>query len=136
MAKLRKMLDSNDGFMKGHQNVGAKTYKRKSPSWVYSNTLIQRLILKSFPNVKKNVSQRQNAARWATVIQLYFRLKYTYTQVAEEMNTTPLKVRCMLRSIHRVSKGLRANGTGTLGNKKGRPKKTVLQNQGTSGETI
>jgi len=130
--KLRQSLDSNDTFMGGgHQIVKPRTYKshvrRQTPSWVFKDSEVQKVLLRSFPKLKTNAKQRDAAARWAAVINLFFRLGYTDTQVAQELGTSPLKIECVVRSIRRASQGLRTDGRGLLGaRKRGRPKKHAV----------
>lgn len=122
--KLRQQIDQNDTFsLGGHRIVHARTHKRKVPLWALNDTKVQALLLRSFPKLHTDARQQEAAGRWAAIIHLYFRMKYTRSQVAEEIGSTVIKVRDVLRSILRVSKGLRANGTGVLGAPKGRPKK-------------
>lgn len=121
--RLRSRFDANDHFMSGHGVVKARTYKRKTPTWVFDDQKVQGLILRSFPKAKSSKTQREGAARWAAVIHLYFRLGYTASQVADEINSTTTKVEFVVRSIYRVSKGRSANGSGLLGAKRGRPRK-------------
>jgi DNA-binding NarL/FixJ family response regulator len=123
MAQLRNVMDGGEQFMGGHGIVKARTYKRKVPEWTKSDKAIRKVILRAFPKTTEDPSQRKAASRWASVIHLYFRLGYTRSQIAEELNSTTLKIHNVVRSILRVSKGLRADGTGVLGAPKGRPRK-------------
>jgi hypothetical protein len=108
-------LDQNDGFMQGgHQIVQARTYKRKTPAWVYKDSEIQKVLLRAFPKLATDDRQRDSAGRWGLVIHLYFRLGYTRGQIAEELDTTTERVKGLIRSIYRVSKGRRADGRGPL----------------------
>ena len=132
-AQLRRVLDGNDGFISGgNQIVGARTYKRKTPKWVLDDKKIGILLLRSFPKLATNSSQREAAGRWAAIIHLYFRMGYTRNQVADEIGSTEEKIKSIIRSIRRVFKGLRANGSGKLSGKRGRPKNSAsnLPNQG------
>ncbi len=122
--QLRRSFDSKDAFVSGgHQVVQARSNKRLIPDWAMSDTRVREILLRSFPNLKTNVRQRNAAARWMWIIQLYYRLGYTYTQVAEEIGSNPEKVRCVLKSVRRVAIGRRADGRGLLTGKRGRPKK-------------
>lgn len=113
MAKsLRQVLDQSDRFNVAHQVTGARTYKRRVPTWAMNDQLIRRLLLKTFPKMATSKVQRASAARWGAVIHLYFRMGYTRSQIAEEIGSTAVKVHGVIRSILRVSKGLRADGSG------------------------
>ena len=96
------------------QVVQARTYKRKKPTWVWNDKKIRDLIVRAFPKMETSRTQRESAARWASVIHLYFRMGYTRAQIAEEIGSTTGKIHGIIRSISRVSKGLRADGTGRL----------------------
>jgi hypothetical protein len=114
MAQLRNVMDGGEQFMGGHGIVKARTYKRKVPEWTKSDKAIRKVILRAFPGLASDPEQRKAASRWANVINLYFRLGYTRSQIAEEIGSSSSKVHGVIRSILRVSKGLRANGTGKL----------------------
>lgn len=94
------------------------------PEWVMDDGEVQRILLRSFPNLNTNPLQRQRASRWNRIIYLHYRLRYTYAQIAEEMELTEAQVRRLIHSISRASAGLRANGTGAISGKKGRPRKS------------
>lgn len=122
--QLRDAVDSNDPFVsRGHQIVTARSNNREIPTWALNRSKIQAILLCSFPKLKTDSRQRNAAARWTWVIQLYFRMGYTYTQVAEEIGSSPTKIDSVIRSIKRAAQGRSANGSGLLGRKRGRPKK-------------
>lgn len=124
--ELRRSLDSNDQFISGgHQLVQARSYKRQMPDWAKSQSSIRKLLLRSFPKLETSPRQRSAASRWAMVINLYFTMGYTRSQIAEEMGTSEIRIIGVLRSITRASRGQSANGTGVLGRKRGRPRKIV-----------
>src|SRR5271157_4589288 len=122
--QLRGSFDPKDSFTTAHQFVQARSNKRTTPDWAMNNTRVREILLRSFPHLKKDVRQRNAAARWMWVIQLYYRLGYTYVQVAEEIGSSPVKVKNIIRSIKRVARGQSANGSGLLGRKRGRPRKS------------
>jgi hypothetical protein len=57
---------------------------------------VRQVLMSAFPRMNENSEagkrQREDAGRWAAVINLYFRLKYTSTQVADELYPSHLKV--------------------------------------------
>lgn len=123
LKQLHQSFDPQDEFLnEGHQIVKARAYPRKPPLWAMSDTKIRQLILRSFPKAHTSDTQRAAAGRWASVIHLYFRMGYTRPQIAHEIGSTTTKVHGIIRSILRVSKGLRANGQGKLKGSRGRPK--------------
>lgn len=97
-----------------YQIEQARSYRRIQPLWVRNEKKVAALILRSFPKAKTNKGQREAAARWASVIHLYYRMGYTRSQIAHEIGSTETKVSGIIRSITRVSKGLRADGSGKL----------------------
>lgn len=119
------MVDGNDSFFGGHQIVKARSYKREIPTWARNSALLQKMMLQSFPSLKTNAQQRDGAKRWAAVITLYFVMGYTAGQVATEVGSTKEKIRFVVRSISRAVKGLRADGCGQKGGKRGRPRKNM-----------
>lgn len=104
------------------QIVQARTYRRVSPLWTKSDKKIQELVTRSFPKMQTDPVQRAAAARWVSVIHLYFRMGYTRSQIAHELGSTYTKIKGIIRSITRVSNGLRADGYGKLKGFRGRPK--------------
>lgn len=121
--KLKNNIDTNWAF----EVVRARTYDRTTPLWTKSDKKIQVLVARAFPKIRDSERQREAAARWVAVIHLYFRMGYTRSQIAEELGSTVAKVHGVIRSILRVSNGLRADGSGKLGNPKGRPRRHALQ---------
>lgn len=105
----------------GHQIVGPRKRKRDVPEWAQSTEKIKAILLRSFPKLKTDQRQRARAARWARIVHLYFRLGWTFTQVAEEMSMKPGNLHNMTVSIRRAANGLRADGKGPRGGKRGNP---------------
>ena len=124
--QLRRVVD--DAFVGGgHQIVKVRQRKRLIPSWANNNERVKEIILRSFPKLDSDAKQHATAARWVRIVQLYFRAHYTRAQVAEEMGLTSEQVKGVIRSMRRVSVGRRANGTGNLGGRPGRPKTRASQ---------
>ena len=134
--KLRKKMDGNDPFAtSGHQIVKVRSSKtKKIPKWADDVVQIRQIILRSVPKLATDSKQRTGAARWALMIQLYYKMNYTHSQIVAELNEQPdgkvvtlSGVRSIIRSIKRVAEGRRADGTGMLGKPKtGRKKRTCL----------
>ena len=110
MRGLRSVFDGKDGFMTGHQILKVRRPKRKTPEWTRTQTGIQQILLKAFPKLKTDESQRQRAGRWARVIQLYFLSAKSYRETAEEMGEKTRTIEMLIRSIHRTVKGIPVNG--------------------------
>ena len=87
---------------------------------------MQKILLRSFPKLAVNQKQRNRAARWARVIHLYYRLQWTYRQVAAEIKMKPDAVHDMIKGIRRVAKGVRVDNSGLHGVvPRGRPRKAL-----------
>ncbi len=123
--QLRTILDGDDPFMVGgHQKSSLRKKERIVPEWTKNDKKVREVLLRSFPKLRTDPKQRYQAARWARIIHLYFRMQYTYRQVAAELDMPLKAMESMIRSIKRVAAGRRANGTGLLGSiPVGRPKK-------------
>jgi len=124
--RLRRQVDGNDGFTSGHQIITLRQSNREDPEWTKSDAEIREVLRRSFPKLDTDAGQRFRAGRWMRVIQLYFRKHYTHGQIAAEMGLKYRNVESLICRIKRVSKGERANGTGMLGNPRGRPRKSVM----------
>jgi hypothetical protein len=98
----------------GHRNISPRSYKREVPLWVKSEKKIRQFLLQQFPKLATDERQRERAATWALVINLYYRVGYTHTQIAEFIYGDPrigfCKIRGIIRSIQKTSRGLRADG--------------------------
>jgi hypothetical protein len=136
--QIRKQIDGDDTFFGGHRvrtACGAKgkhigSRGRTTPQWTKTDIGVRKVLLRAFPKLNIEERQREKAARWARIIHLYYRMNYTYAQIAEEMSLhSPgekrpyRKVERLLESIKNVGAGLSA--LGTVRKLRGRPKKFV-----------
>jgi hypothetical protein len=123
--QLRGKFDGQDPFMvQGHQIIKTRRDDRDVPAWAKNNKQIQKILLHSFPKLHTNARQHAGAARWARIIQLFFRMRMTRNQVAEQMELSENVVRRTIQNIRRAASGRRANGTKPTGRRSGRPRKT------------
>jgi hypothetical protein len=124
-AELRGHVDGQDPFMTGgHQIIKMRRGNRVIPDWAKNNKKMQAMLNRSFLELRTNPKQRARAARWATVIQLYFRMQMTRGQVAAQMGLDQGVVKRLIDNIHLASKGLKSGGKGPYSNRpNGRPKK-------------
>lgn len=123
--QLRQILSGEDRFHISHQIIQERRIQRKIPDWTKNDKMIRDLLFRSFPRLDSNTTHRFRASRWARVIHLYYRIGLTYGQVAAEMSITPKAVADLLLRINRVSRGQRANGTGSFTTRKGKSVKVV-----------
>ena len=109
--QLRAIFDGIDPFMTGgHGKKKSRTRKKPIPEWAQSDKALVELLLRTFPKLQTNAIQRRRAGRWAAIIYLFFRLRWTRGWIAAELGMTPRNVRDTVRSIRRSAAGLRANG--------------------------
>jgi len=109
--QLRTKFDSKDGFVSsGHQIKKIRAHSRVVPDWTADDQAVQKLLLRSFPNLKTSPYQRKFAGRWVRVIHLFYRMGLSRTEIAKEMRVRDRVIKDALRSIKRASRGLRADG--------------------------
>src|SRR5208337_1657458 len=121
MSKKSKLLRSqvDDTFVGGgHQVVKARERKRTIPEWATDRRRVREILLRSFPKLQTNPRQRDRAARWARIIQLYFCAHYTNKQVAEEMGLSLMQAKNAILHIRRAAVGKRSDGRGPLTGKR------------------
>ncbi len=105
-------FDGNDPFMTGgHQIIKTRRGNRVIPEWARDNKKIQKILLKSFPKLGTDRKQRAQAARWAAIIQLYFRVQMTRSQVEAETKLSQNVVKMLIRNIARAASGKPSYGT-------------------------
>ena len=123
-SQLRKILDNDDTFLwSGHQIIKLRRHQHKRPEWSKHEDQIRGLIMRAFPRCNENseigLRQRERAGRWARVIQLYYVMGYTYSQVAEELEQPLRRIHKVIDHIRMASKGRRANYSGMYAKKRG-----------------
>jgi hypothetical protein len=123
MQRLRKRMDGNDNFMEGHQIKTIRTRTREIPPWTLNDAEVQKVVMRSFPDWRKNRRHTAGAGRWVRIIQLYYRMQMPIHMVAKEMEVTLGTAKNLLLHIRRVSQGRAANNSGPLNRPTGRPKK-------------
>lgn len=122
--ELRVFFDGNDQFMnKGHRILKRLRREKDVPAWTLNNILVKKVLIRSFPNLLKDPTQKTRAARWFLLIDLYFRQRWSRTEIAAEMKISYPAVDCLVRNILRAGEGRRSDGDGTLGRPKGRPRR-------------
>ena len=148
---LRGKFDGDDPIMRGLKTAGNSRSAHNqrvanTPEWTKNDASIRAVLLRAFPKMNTNPTQRQRAGRWAFIIQYYFRLSFTTLHVAmllphgtdkprpsaeaplplaaklEEMKRRTKIVEDTVARILRVAKGLRTDKKPRSG-KMGRPRK-------------
>lgn len=107
---LKKIVEVGDDFLFSSQPTQIRRRKRNNCKWAADSEQIQKLLLKVFPKLHTDLVQRRGAARWAHVIQLYFRTALSYSEVAEEMYEKKETIHNIIRRIQRAKKGKPVNG--------------------------
>ena len=115
MSKRSNILKQTIGDFGGYQVVKARRQERKNPDWVNNDAKIKGFIIRAFPKLDTDPRQVEAARRWVRVVYLYFRMGYTNTQTAEEMNLTLDQVGSIIRSLRRAAVNRWANGDGRHG---------------------
>jgi hypothetical protein len=118
-AQLRRYFDGAESFMTGSQIRKRRQGTHAIPPWTMSNAAVAEVLLRSFPHLHERTRlgsrQRLRALRWTQVINLYFRMNRTRSQVLKEMRTrwpglTLKIINHVIEDIVNVGKGLSANG--------------------------
>ena len=85
--RLRQEFDGSDAIMRGLKTVGnsrsAHTQRvENTPEWLMNDVAVRAVLLRAFPKMNTNPTQRDRAGRWALIIHYYFRLGYTALHAA------------------------------------------------------
>ena len=99
--KLLKEVFGVDGFQVHHTPY--RREKKKTPEWAIKDENLRTILLVAFPRLHINASQRKSAARWAQVIQLFYRQGWTETEVADEMLETVCSIRHLVFRIRKLA---------------------------------
>lgn len=113
--RLRALIDSDDSFLAGgtgHQIQKERVLERETPSWAIDNRELRKIIETAFPKWRKNAKQRHQAARWAQVVYLFYRMHLPRQHVAAEMKISIETVKNLLKRIRRTANGVRSDNTG------------------------
>src|SRR5579863_3596510 len=98
LSGLRSVFDGKDNFMSAHRILKVRRHKRIVPEWVFNDKKIKEVLLKSFPKLREDETQRIRAGRWMRVIQLYFRSQKSYRETAEELGEKTRTIEMIIRS--------------------------------------
>lgn len=102
-AQLRKVIDGADSFMTGFAVGAPRTYARKLPAWTMDDSRVRALLERSFRWMHCNKAHRKQAGRWASIIYLYYRMGYTYKQLAEALGESAHRTRYALDDIRKAA---------------------------------
>ena len=105
--ELRGKMDGRDPFVSGgHQIIKVPQSPRQTPLWARDKKTISRILLAAFPKLESDPKQRASAARWAVLIQLYFRTLMSRKQTAEQMSLSLETVKGLALRIKRLAVNL------------------------------
>ena len=142
IGSLRHKFDGSEPFMSGgHQLItttGASQHKRrlaKLPVWALDDVIIKSILLTAFPRLQTDDNQRARAGKWASIINYYFKMGWTQSKIADEMNLTEYNVNTTIRAIKRAANGKNSK-TGRPRGKRGRPKKNTALIETPNGDTL
>jgi len=117
LKQLRRRMDGSDPFMtNGHQILKIRKRAKKVPDWATDNMKTQKLLLTAFPKLKTDPKQRARAARWGSIIHMFYRMNDTYSGIGSELHMTAKAVETVLWRIRR-------HASGRIVRHRGRPKK-------------
>src|SRR5579859_1728966 len=104
-ARLRTKIDSNDQFLTGGFEVKKiRAREHETPEWALSNKKVQEILLKAFPTLHKTKPSRARAARWASVIYLYYRMGLPQQVVMRELKMTKPVFRTICQRVEAIAK--------------------------------
>lgn len=107
---FRTIMSVGPSFIKGHQIMKIRRRARRAPQWAYDDEKIKKLLVTSFPKLATDDVQRKRAGRWAQVIQLYFRMKRSQRETAEETGQSIRDIHDILVRIRRAASGKPVDG--------------------------
>lgn len=116
-SRLRKFMDGADTYVAGgHATRGAATTSHadrlaRTPEWVNDNSKVQKVLLTAFPKLLTSRGHRTKAARWARIIQLYYRMGLPTARVAEILG---IKVNSLIQILFRINTAAKRNITSPL----------------------
>jgi len=97
----------------------------RTPEWSGDDGEVRLLLAKIFPNKDTNPLQRKRAGEWMRMIQYYFRMHLTHSQITMKTNWSEDKVKSLIRNIKRAKNGERTDTHKPKHGKRGRPKKNT-----------
>lgn len=80
------------------------------PDWAKSDEGLKEVLLSAFPKAETDEKQAVSAGRWMRVLYLYYRMRFSVDDIAEEMQIPVETVRNITRRAKRVGRGEPANG--------------------------
>jgi hypothetical protein len=131
--QLRAVFDRADQFM-GARGVGHKIKTQRAPKhqvatpeWMSSNDDVAKFLERVFPKLNADPRQHKHAARWAFVIETYFRAQnMSRRSIAVQLEVSAATVASIIQHIRRAAEGLRQDGVPRTGRPKGRPRKSPV----------
>lgn len=84
---LRQRFDGSDAVVRGLKTAsttrsGHDQRVANAPEWLMNDPAVRAVLLRAFPKMNTNPTQRNRAGRWALLINLYFRQGVTTLGVA------------------------------------------------------
>jgi hypothetical protein len=102
--QLRKGIDGGDQFMDAFQIAKIRTIDRELPEWAMNNKRVQEVLLVAFPTLKRTKASRKKAARWASVIYLYYRMGLPQQVVMKELKLTKPAFKTICQRVEAIIK--------------------------------
>jgi hypothetical protein len=129
---LRNVVDGNDRFLHSQVKSSAKTSNgkrvRETPAWVNDDKFIQQMLSRAFPKMLTNKTQKQRAALWYQIINVWMRRGVPEGDAVREINEKRVGREITAKQLHDTVRRIReaAEGLPTRRKPIGRPRKRPL----------
>jgi hypothetical protein len=115
----RRFDSGYNSCQRGYQPTKVEEFDGEVPKWASDDSKLRDLLLRAFPRLHTDQKQKLGAARWLKVVTLHYRLRWTESQIAEEMELTISAFRSMVARMKRTAT--------TKPQPRGRPKRVGAQ---------
>jgi hypothetical protein len=135
-ATLRRYMDGDDQFMRGHQILKERRLQRDYPEWMVerlsNDAFLSDFLAWRFPRLNTCPRQRRTVGRWAVIIRQYMLAGQSCAAVAEILNwgkqpherISKAYVRRTAQMVRQAFRGVRLDSKERSFGQAGRPKKS------------
>src|SRR6267378_3716784 len=124
-SRLRQLFANEDSFLTSWQTQKIRSMEREIPEWAFDDSKIVNVLLRSFPKMTKGLSQNhtafvglalgdlrqtEKAARWFSIINLYYRMGLPRQTVREVMGISEANLNNFIQRISFAFQGLNTVG--------------------------
>jgi hypothetical protein len=104
--------DNRETFFTGYRHTTARIFEKVVPDELRSNEGVKALLARVFPKMLTDSKQRQQAGKWARLIQLHYKFNYSEKMTADEMGLPHSTIRSLKNHIWNAIKFKRLDGSG------------------------